>query len=131
MRTTVMMLGCLGAWTISSAVVAQNTLKTWTVAGTICGVRREGSDVHRFVVTDAGNGRAYDFSPSAAKWHQELCDRDPNAPAPSFESVMAKLREPEPSCVERRKTWSKMSVAERREVAAINARMGDRCEVQP
>jgi len=109
-------------WGIAGVAAAQNTLKTWTVAGTICGVRREGSEVRRFIVTDTPNGVAYDFAPSAAKWHDEWCDRAPNAPTPSFSELMAKLEE-KPDCARQAANWAKMTPAQRREVAALNARI--------
>jgi len=133
MRTVVVVLGCFTMWGIASAAVAQNTLKTWSVAGSVCGVRRVGSEVRRFVATDNGNGLSYDFAPSAAKWHEEMCDRDPNAPPPTLESILARIDKPEPSCAEVQAEWTKLPEARRREIRAINARIGgpDRCDVKP
>lgn len=133
MRVIVIVAACLG---FAGAVQAQDTLKTWKSGDTVCGVRRVGSQVRRFVAVDTGNGLTYDFAPSAETWQSEGCARNPNAPLPSFASLMAELDKPRPSCEARQAAWAKMSPAKRREIEAMNARipaayLDHDCELQP
>jgi hypothetical protein len=121
MRAIVIVAACLS---FAGAAQAQDTLKTWSSGNTICGLRRVGSQIRRFVAIDTGNGLTYDFAPSEETWSYELCDRDPNAPPPSFASLMAELNKPRPSCEVQRQSWAKTSLAMRRKITELNARVG-------
>ena len=124
MRIVVMVVGCLGIFTVSSAAVAQNTFKTWKTPLAVCGVRHVGSDVRRFVATEANNTLSYDFTPSEEDWRFYGCARDPNAPerVPTLAELLAGLNE-KPDCAKQAATWAKMSLSQRREVSRLNARI--------
>jgi hypothetical protein len=134
MRTLVMILGCLAVCATSSAAGAQNTFKTWKSHLATCGVRRVGSEVRRFIATETSHGLAYDFAPSEDDWRFYDCARDPNAPerVPTLAELLAKIDE-KPDCAKQQASWAKMSAAQRREIRAINARIGgpDQCELKP
>jgi len=125
MRIVVMVLGCAGIFILSTstAAVAQNTFKTWKTPLAVCGVRHVGPDVRRFVATEANNSLSYDFAPSEENWRFYGCARDPNAPerVPTLAELLAGLDE-KPDCAKQAATWAKMSLAQRREVARLNAR---------
>jgi hypothetical protein len=120
---TIMVTAAL--WAIAGAAFAQDTIKAWRVGtSTICGLRRVEGRVQRFVADETRNGLAYDFAPSDGKWHDEWCDRDPNAPPPTYESIIAQVTKPTPTCVEFEARWAKMPAAQRQEIEAIRSRPG-------
>lgn len=121
---TLLVLGCVSVLAISGAADAQNSFKTWKTPLAICGVRHVGSVVRRFIATQANNSLSYDFAPSEEDWRFYGCARDPNAPerVPSLAELLAGLNE-KPDCARQAATWAKMSLAQRREVSRLNARI--------
>jgi hypothetical protein len=92
-----------------------------------------GNRAERFIAEDTGRGLSYDFAPTETKWREEWCDRDPNAPAPTAESIVAQVSKPRPSCAQLEATWAGMARSERLEIARIRASQhyDDGCKLVP
>lgn len=119
---------------LAGSAAAKDTLKTWRVGtSTICGFRQVGGRVERFIADETDRGLSYDFAPSDSKWRDEWCDRDPNPPPPSYESIIAQISKPRPSCAQLEATWAGMTHAQRLEIASLRARQhyDDGCKLIP